>query len=233
MIDFIKKNLQNTKKTSYAQSGEDLIVDFIFSNIEHGKENGKYIDIGAHHPKYLNNTYLFYKYGWTGINIDPLKENISLFQKRRPKDLNICIGIGISAEEKDFFIMNPSTLSTFDKQKVSDLVEQGHSINKIEKIDFITVSNLISRYTIDNNIDILTIDIEGNELYIIKEFLDNAIYPKVLICETVFYTPKLKNAQKNKHLIEAISNLGYILYADTFINSIFVSERFWNQLEKP
>ena len=38
-------------------------------NITH-LNNGIYIDVGCNHPIKFNNTYLLYKRGWSGINID-------------------------------------------------------------------------------------------------------------------------------------------------------------------
>ncbi len=57
------------RKISYSQCGEDIIVDYIFKAI--GINKPSYIDIGAHDPHYLNNTYIFSKKGCKGINIEP------------------------------------------------------------------------------------------------------------------------------------------------------------------
>lgn len=34
--------------------------------------SGIYVDIGAHHPFRFSNTYVFYKRGWRGINVDAM-----------------------------------------------------------------------------------------------------------------------------------------------------------------
>ena len=54
------------EKNSYSFNSVDLIVDYIFKN----KKNGFYLDVGAQHPISNNNTYLLFKRGWRGINID-------------------------------------------------------------------------------------------------------------------------------------------------------------------
>ena len=53
---------------SYSQEGEDLILNRFLED----KTEGLYVDVGAHHPKRFSNTYLFYKKGWRGINIDAM-----------------------------------------------------------------------------------------------------------------------------------------------------------------
>ena len=48
--------------------GVDLTLNDIFKN----KKKGFYIDIGCHHPIINSHTYLLYKKGWMGINVDIL-----------------------------------------------------------------------------------------------------------------------------------------------------------------
>lgn len=44
-------------KKSYAQEGEDLVVNRLLE----GKKDGFYVDVGAHHPYRFSNTYFFIK----------------------------------------------------------------------------------------------------------------------------------------------------------------------------
>lgn len=53
----LKKNRYERKysRRSFSQEGEDLIVH----NILYERENGFYVDVGAHHPLRFSNTYAF------------------------------------------------------------------------------------------------------------------------------------------------------------------------------
>jgi hypothetical protein len=73
------------KKISYSFNAVDLIIDYIFKN----KNNGFYLDVGSQHPISNNNTYLLFKRGWSGINIDLDKKNIDLFNTARPNDIQV------------------------------------------------------------------------------------------------------------------------------------------------
>jgi len=79
-----RKYLDNYSIKIYSQDGEDIILKEFFS----GKEKGFYVDIGAHHPLRLSNTYLFYKKGWSGINIDAMPGSMKIFNKKRRRDIN-------------------------------------------------------------------------------------------------------------------------------------------------
>ena len=78
-ISLFKRKIKSEKK-SYSFGGCDLIIDYIFKS----KNKGFYIDVGCQHPISNNNTYLLYKKGWSGINIDLDKKNINLFDLERP-----------------------------------------------------------------------------------------------------------------------------------------------------
>ena len=86
---------------SYSQECEDLVLKRIFEN-----KIGFYVVVGAHHPKLFSNTYLFYKKGWKGINIDALPESMKLFNKMRPRDINIEIGVIEVEDELNYYVFN-------------------------------------------------------------------------------------------------------------------------------
>src|SRR5688572_6735284 len=81
-----------TGSESFSQSGEDLIVDFILNGV--GLSMPTYLDIGAHHPHYINNTYKFYKRGCRGVNIEPDPSLIVEFERIRSEDVNLNFGVG-------------------------------------------------------------------------------------------------------------------------------------------
>ena len=76
---------KNYKQISYSQCGEDLIMNFIFNNLR--IEKPSYIDIGAHHPFWLSNTFFFYKKGSKGINIEANDYTNILKQVKQISDL--------------------------------------------------------------------------------------------------------------------------------------------------
>jgi FkbM family methyltransferase len=53
------------------------------------KRHGFYVDIGAHHPFYLSNTFWFYRNGWRGLNVDALPGAMNSFNALRPRDINV------------------------------------------------------------------------------------------------------------------------------------------------
>ena len=81
---------------SFAQFNEDKIILNLFPK----KFVGNFVDIGCYHPTKYNNTYLLYKQGWNGLNIDLNPLSIELFNYLRPRDINICAAISDKETEK-------------------------------------------------------------------------------------------------------------------------------------
>ena len=79
------------------------------------KNTGIYLDIGSQHPISNNNTYLLFKRGWSGVNIDLDKKNIDLFNVSRPNDINLNYAISSSVSEKKlYFYHDKSPINTLN-----------------------------------------------------------------------------------------------------------------------
>lgn len=66
---------------SFSQSGEDLYLDSVFSNL--GINQGFYVDVGAMHPYLFSNTARFAALGWKGVCIEPQPELARLHRTYR------------------------------------------------------------------------------------------------------------------------------------------------------
>jgi len=96
---------------SYSQEGEDMILSRLFGN----QQAGFYVDVGAHHPMRFSNTYFFYKKGWNGINIDAMPDSMKLFNKFRPRDINIEKPVSDKKQILTYYAFNESALMVFLK----------------------------------------------------------------------------------------------------------------------
>jgi FkbM family methyltransferase len=215
------------QKTSYSQTGEDLIIDFIFTHI--GIAKPTYIDIGAHHPYYLSNTAFFYEKGCRGINIEPDPELFKLFTKHRNEDINLNIGIGAEKGNADFYIISSPTLNTFSKQEAENYIKEGdYRITNTINIPINSLKNVIDEYCDGKFPHLLNVDAEGIDELIIKSIDYKKSYPLVICIETISFSTS-GNGVKNTAISDFLLNNGYMLCADTYINTIFVREDAWKK----
>ena len=175
-VSIFKRKLKY-KKNSYSFNSVDLIINYLFKD----KKNGFYLDIGSQHPVSNNNTFLLFKKGWKGINIDLDKKNIDLFKIARPKDINLNFAISDTEEEVDlFFYHDASPINTLNKN-VSSF--QDAKVGKIKKIKTKLLNNVLKDLNIRNHIDYMNIDVEGHENQVLKGFNINKYKPSVISVE--------------------------------------------------
>lgn len=221
----IKKITKGYKKSSYSQCGEDLIIEFIFETLKIAKP--LYLDIGAHHPIILNNTYLFYKKGSQGVCIEPDPTLYLDLRKKRRRDLCLNIGVGVLQSTKaDFYIMTCKTLNTFVKEEAERYQSYGkQKIEKVVQIPLVHINDVLQ-----NNFqrcpNLISIDVEGMELVILKSFDFSKYRPEVFCIETLVYTED-KSEKKIDEIIDLMISSEYMVYADTYINTIFVDKKTW------
>ncbi len=230
MFKFIKVFIKSLthKKVSYSYGGIDSLVLNIFKN----QKEGFYLDIGCGHPIKNNNTYLLNKKGWCGINIDLDEENIDLFNSYRKKDVNLATAVSDKEGETNlYFYHNKSALNTISKENADF---QKAKVSAIKKIKTQTINKIIENSLFkDRKIDFLSVDVEGSEFAILKNFDFTKYSPKVIVVEYLDLSLKkleIKNLNINNiiksdiyKLIESKNyTLANILHSDlVFINNNF------------
>ena len=181
-------------KKLYSNWGIDLLVKDILKK----KKRGIYIDVGCHHPLINNNTNMLYKNGWKGINIDLDFNSIDMFNYFRPKDDNILSALSNRKGQADlYFFHNRAAKNTISKSR-------GAGARSIRKIEVNTLDNIIknSKFKI-KDIDFLSIDVEGNELNVLKGLNFKKYRPIIISIEFIkphikeFYQHNIKDIEKS------------------------------------
>ena len=172
------KNKYFIKKKSYSMEGEDLIISEIFKNIY----NGLYVDAGSYHPLHLNNTYLLYKKGWKGINIDLSEYTIKLFNHLRPNDININSAVtNFDGQVKFYYQKKLSQLTSIKKNTALKRMQGKIKEKEIEALKLDTIMNN-SKFR-NKKIDFLNIDIEGGDYEALCSLNFNIYKPKIICIE--------------------------------------------------
>jgi len=200
---------------SYSQEGEDMVLNKLLE----GEKNGFYIDIGAHHPKRFSNTYFFYKKGWSGINIDAKPGSMRFFNKDRPRDTNIEVGVSSKEETINFYIFNEPALNTFDENLANSRTNDKYYIIETISVKCMTLNDILIQYLPANiKISFLTIDIEGYDLKVLATNDWNKYRPEYLIVESYeLYVDKVIENNIYKYLIDK----NYKLISKSYYSLIF------------
>ncbi|MEJ0054747.1 MAG: FkbM family methyltransferase [Bacteroidota bacterium] len=173
----------------------------------------------------MNNTALLYQKGSAGINVEPNPDLFELFRKYRKRDININAGVSTEKGLGKYYSMDVPSLNTFSEMHVNDYLKEGHSIRSTIDLRLLRLADISNDYYHGRWPDLLTIDVEGLDFDILRS-LDYSNKPVVICVETISYSTT-GHGKKDTALIQFMNENGYFLYADTYINSIFVKRDCW------
>lgn len=152
----------------YSQYGQD---SWVLSRINH---KGFYVDVGANDGISISNTYFMEKLGWDGICVEPNPESYKLLLKNRKC---ICLDNCLDEDVKiiDFYygdskefgcaIVGPDT----DAEKNLHY-ENSLNRNNVIKLATTTLEIVLDKYQAPKIIDYLSLDTEGSEQRILRNF---------------------------------------------------------------
>lgn len=217
-------------KISYAQFGEDILIDYFFQHYLK-KSNPTYLDIGTNHPINGNNTYLFYSRGCFGVCIEPDPVLYKEILSKRAKGIVLNAGVGIGKEKEGTLYIFPEPYTgwnTFSSEEaINRQKETGINYTESAKIPFLSINDVIEKY-FQPCPDFVSIDVEGLDFAILQT-LDFAKYrPAVFCVETMSFSVSTE-AEKCSDIMNLLLANGYISYADTHINTIFVRQDILNK----
>jgi len=201
---------------AYSSEGEDLILKRIFDN----KTNGIYVDVGAHHPFRVSNTYLFHKMKWTGINIDPMPGSKALFDRYRPQDVNLEMGVSATRQQLTYHIFNEPALNTFSSHKVEEYTQDPkYRVIKQKKIETWPLADILDHYLpAGRSIDFLTIDAEGLDMDVLRSNNWKKYRPTYILVES---DPFLLSDMQHCELGQFMQQAGYAIFAKTYYTYFF------------
>ncbi len=174
--------LDQSAAYSYSQEGEDRILLRYFEN----KQDGFYVDIGAHHPKIYSNTYLFYKRNWRGINVDAMPGSMEPFNRLRKRDINIETAVSDQEKTLDFYIFSDPALNTLDKELAAarENPSKNHILLGKKQVTTRTLTSLLDQHLpAGQKIDFMSVDIEGYDLHALRSLDLGKYRPHLFLVE--------------------------------------------------
>ena len=205
---------------SYSQEGEDMVLRRFFES----RENGFFVDVGAHHPKRFSNTYYFYRRGWHGINIEPNPEGYALLKAYRQNDINVQSAVSDSEGFLEYHMFQEPALNTLD----GEMAKQHSASSPLTDVIKIQARRLES--ILDDalpkgtDIAFLNIDVEGHDINVLRSNNWEKYRPILVIAEALG-----KNIEQiqDGDIARFMNSIGYDLFAKT-INSVLFRDASGN-----
>ena len=164
--------------TQYSRNLEDVMLCRALA----GVAEGSFVDVGAGHPVYDNNTYALYRRGWRGIALEPIEELIAPWQRERPEDLMIAMAAAAEEGHRTLHVVvQAAEGSTLDATHAAALQGRGYQVAP-RRVPATTLNAVLDRLH-EGELHLMSLDVEGAERDVLAG-LDLARYrPWVLVIE--------------------------------------------------
>ena len=202
---------------TFSQAGEDIIIRNFFYERLNKRRPGFFVDIGAYHPYRHSNTFYLYRGGWRGINIDPRPGSMDLFNRIRPRDINLELAIADKHGQATYFdfgvdsaVINTLSTEYIERLGTADQVKNSYAVKTYP------LNEVLNKHVpAGTEIDFMNIDIEGMELPALGSSDWEKYRPKLLACELYgFSVSELMSTSLACFLVEC----GYEFYARVILD---------------
>jgi hypothetical protein len=170
---------------AFGQCGEDAwFLSFLRAQRIPWADSGFYVDLGANHPVVYSATYLLYKAGWSGVTVDPITSLCALHRDLRPRDLCLNAGVGSKIEKRPFWDTIPDFFSSFSETDTKRAEERGMcTILRETDLPLLTPSAILEHAGTEKKVNYLSIDTEGLDGEILRNWPWDTSLPDVVSCE--------------------------------------------------
>ena len=221
----IKKHFQqallgyHSYAPSFASAGEDMILRHLIGS---DKMDGFYVDVGAYHPVRASNTYFFYVNGWRGINVEARPGSKSLFDRVRPRDTNVEVGVSKERGELTYyFIGEDSTMNSFSREFLEHIGMLGEVKREIP-VTVLPLAEVLARHLPPGQvIDFMSVDVEGHDLQALESNDWARFRPRFVVVED-----KEVSAERSE-IVRFMRGQGYEVCAQNVIILDKINEYFF------
>jgi FkbM family methyltransferase len=207
-------------RLSYSQQGEDIALYHLLHDLLKVSAP-TYLDIGAADPVAGSNTYLLYCTGGHGVLVEPNPAYVEKLRLRRPNDVVVAAGVGVGSErEADYYVIRGRPpLNTFSPEVVEAYREEfgQDPVERVVWMPLLPVNEVIATH-LGRPPDLLSIDIEGMDLPVLRTLDFERHRPGVIIAETI----RRGSPGVNLELLKFLSSKRYFVRGGSAINTIFV-----------
>jgi FkbM family methyltransferase len=164
----------------FSADGEDAIaLSWLCEHFGLGKQDIRYLDVGAADPCRLNNTFLMYRWGARGVLVEPDPDQVRKLRAKRPNDLVIHAGIAFDERRSATLCRYQNRLfNSFDPLR--DQTWSGALVDRID-VPLVPINEVIAANFSGAGPHFISIDTEGFDYHILAR-VDFARFRPFIIC---------------------------------------------------
>jgi FkbM family methyltransferase len=210
---------------SYAQNREDVVLWRALGHVP----AGRYVEVGANHPRIDSVTRAFYDRGWSGITVEPMHDLAEAHRAERPRDT--MVEAVITDEDAEAVVLHE--IAGTGLSSIVDSVGAQHLAAGASVVDRLVparrLSDVLEQHGgLDQDVHFMLVDTEGAEPQVLASVDLRKFRPWVLVIEsTAPNTTVQTHDQWEKDVLAA----GYRFCLFDGLSRFYVSEEHAESLE--
>ncbi|WP_239078945.1 FkbM family methyltransferase [Cellulomonas marina] len=170
---------------SFAQNREDVVL----WRALRGVAEGRYVEVGANHPRTFSVTRGFYDRGWSGITVEPVPTLAALHRAERPRDTQVEAAVvdvpaGTPGGTVTLHRIGDTGLSTLDDHIAEGHTSAGYAAEDLQvparRLDEVLAS---AGWSPADDLHFVVVDVEGAEGAVLRSVDLRTWRPWVLVVE--------------------------------------------------
>jgi FkbM family methyltransferase len=226
-----RKILIKQNRMNKAEGNVDRIIQRRFFS---GQGSGIFVDVGAAGPDYLSISALYRSMGWRVIAIEPNPVFCELHRQKGYEVLQYACG-DHDEDNVGFLIVDSHgapyangevSFESFSSLGIKDsYAALKDNLDKMEiQVNLRRLDTILKTHAPDiEHLDILSVDVEGWELEVLRGLSIEKYKPRVMVIENLF------NAREYRDYMKSI---GYILWRRVRPNDVYVRSELINPVER-
>jgi FkbM family methyltransferase len=190
---------------------------------------GVFVDVGAANPDYLSISALYRSIGWTVIAIEPNPAFCEMHRKRGHDILQYACG-DRDADSVDFYVVDSHgaqyenghvSYESFSSLAIKEAYARISPKMDVQKIKVMLrrLDSILQTHAPNiQDIDILSVDVEGWELEVLAGLDFSKYRPRVLVIENLFDDASYR---------ARIAGYGYLLWRSIPPNDVYIAREKW------
>ncbi len=197
-IELVEKAFHNFP-LSTAQLHQDIVALIALEF----KADGFFVEFGATDGKRFSNTFLLENFfGWKGILAEPAKKWHESLKRNREAAIETKCVWRVSGEKLEFNETEIGELSTLELYSSGDMHADSRKSGNRYTVDTISLEDLLDTHGAPKFIDYLSVDTEGSEFEILRDFNFDKYIFGFITCEHNFTSTR-------QQVADLLSSKGY------------------------
>jgi FkbM family methyltransferase len=203
---------------SYSQLGQDLITLDFFRFSPPARKI--FLDVGAFDGVGFSNSRLLFEHGWSGVCVEPVLKNYKKLEKLY-EHTNVVTVRAAASDYKGEMTLNVATVPWATEwgsdvsSPADDVIERWPDyLWEKESVTATTVDDILQTHNIPH-VDFVSIDVEGNEMAVLRGFDLRKYDPRLLVVE-------YSSPEEQRELLRFMELQGYVSWVDNGQDIFFV-----------